>query len=269
MAITNCLNFGNPKRPEVFHQFREAVGGMADACKALGTPVTGGNVSFYNESPTGTVFPTPTIGMVGLLEDVDQVTPSGFVSAGDSIVLLGECTAELGASEYLSRIHSITAGAPPACDLDAERRLIDALHATIQQGLVRSAHDVSDGGLAVALAECCIGNRVAILGASIDLSSWDGLPLRALLFGEAQGRVIVSTDRPNDVERVAQSHGVPARVIGRVTEDGAPLSIRVGAREFSGNTRSLAAAFHEAIPRLMTRVATAAESPDTALASSA
>jgi phosphoribosylformylglycinamidine synthase len=269
MAITNCLNFGNPKRPEVFHQFREAVAGMADACKALGTPVTGGNVSFYNESPTGAVFPTPTIGMVGLLEDVDQVTPSGFVSPGDSIVLLGECTAELGASEYLSRIHGITAGAPPACDLDAERRLIDALHASIQQGLVRSAHDVSDGGLAVALAECCIGNRAAILGASIDLSSWDGLPLRALLFGEAQGRVIVSTDRPNDVERVAQSHGVSARVIGRVTEDGAPLSIRVGAREFSGNTRSLAEAFHEAIPRLMSRVATAAESPDTALASSA
>ena len=269
MAITNCLNFGNPRRPEVFHQFREAVGGMAEACTALGTPVTGGNVSFYNESPTGAVFPTPTIGMVGLIEDVDQVTPSGFVGAGHSIVLLGECTAELGASEYLSRIHGTTAGAPPACDLDAERRLIDALHAAIQQGLVRSAHDVSDGGLAVALAECCIGNRATILGASIDLSSWDGLPLRALLFGEAQGRVIISTDRPNDVERVAQSHRVPARVIGRVTEEGAPFSIRVGAHEFSGNTRSLAAAFHEAIPRLMTRVATAAETPDTALASSA
>ncbi|MGH7713653.1 MAG: AIR synthase-related protein, partial [Gemmatimonadaceae bacterium] len=100
MAITNCLNFGNPTRAEVFYQFREAVRGMAEACTALGTPVTGGNVSFYNESPTGAVFPTPTVGMVGLLEDVDQITPSGFVTAGDAIVLLGECTAELGASEY-------------------------------------------------------------------------------------------------------------------------------------------------------------------------
>ncbi len=269
MAITNCLNFGNPKRPEVFHQFREAVRGMAEACTALGTPVTGGNVSFYNESPTGAVLPTPTVGMVGLLEDVDHVTPSGFVGAGDAVVLLGECTAELGASEYLSRIHGITAGSPPACDLDAERRLIDALRAAIQLRFVRSAHDVSDGGLAVALAECCIGNRNALLGATIDLSGWDGLPLRALLFGEAQGRVVVSTDRPDDVESVARSHGVPARVVGRVTAAGTPLTIRIAAREFSGDTRRLAATFHEAIPRLMTRVATAAETPDLALAPSA
>jgi phosphoribosylformylglycinamidine synthase len=264
MAITNCLNFGNPRRPEVFFQFREAVRGMGEACSALGTPVTGGNVSFYNESPTGAVFPTPTIGMVGLLEDIDQVTPSGFVAAGDAIVLLGECTAELGASEYLSRIHGLTVGAPPACDIATERRLIDALHAAIQQGVVRSAHDVSDGGLAVALAEACIGNRQALLSAAVDLSSWDGLPLRALLFGEAQGRVVVSSDRPNEVERIARQHGVSARVIGRVTAAGAPFTLRVGAREFTGDIARLAAAFHEAIPRLMSRVATAAEAAEPA-----
>ncbi len=266
MAITNCLNFGNPKRPEVFYQFREAVGGMADACAALGTPVTGGNVSFYNESPAGAVFPTPTIGMVGLIDDVDTVTPSGFFAAGHAIVLLGECTAELGASEYLSRIHGVTAGEPPACDLQGERKLIDALLAIIQAGAAQSAHDVSDGGLAVALAECCIGERTAPLSAAIDLSGWDGLPLRALLFGEAQGRVIVSTDRPAEVERIANAHGVPARVIGRVVAAEAPFTIRVGAQEFIGDTHRLAAAFHDAIARLMTRVATAAETPEGAAA---
>src|SRR4051812_42720207 len=117
MAITNCLNFGNPKRPEVFFQFREAVGGMGDACRVLGTPVTGGNVSLYNESPTGAVYPTPVVGMVGLLDDVSHATRSTFAADGDAIVLLGEPTSELGASEYLSRIHGVVAGSPPRCDL--------------------------------------------------------------------------------------------------------------------------------------------------------
>jgi phosphoribosylformylglycinamidine synthase len=196
-----------------------------------------------------------------LIDDVDTATPSGFVAAGHAIVLLGECTGELGASEYLSRIHGATMGQPPVCDLQAERRLIDALLAIIQAGAAQSAHDVSDGGLAVALAECCIGERNNPLSAAIDLSGWDGLPLRALLFGEAQSRVIVSTDQPADVERIANAHGVPARVIGRVMTSETPFTIRVGAREFAADTRRFAAAFHEAIPRLMTRVATAAETP--------
>src|SRR5687767_11732457 len=127
LAITNCLNFGNPRRPEVFFQFREAVGGMADACEALGTPVTGGNVSLYNESPNGAVYPTPVIGMVGLIDDIDHVTRATFQTPGDAIVLLGEPTDELGGSEYLARIHGVTAGAPPPCDLAAGRRLIHAL----------------------------------------------------------------------------------------------------------------------------------------------
>lgn len=264
MAITNCLNFGNPKRPEVFHQFKEAVAGMAEACTALGTPVTGGNVSFYNESPGGAVFPTPTIGMVGLIEDIDAITPSGFVKAGHVIVLLGDCTSELGASEYISRIHGVTAGPPPRCDMQAERRLVDALLEIIASGAAQSAHDVSDGGLAVALAECCIGEKNHAFSATIDLSGWDGLPLRALLFGEAQARVIISSERPAEAERIAAAHGVPARAIGRVTSRDAAFSIRVGAREFSVETTRLAAAFHEAIPRLMTRVAAAAASPDDA-----
>ena len=187
MAITNCLNFGNPRRPEVFFQFREAVGGMADACEALGTPVTGGNVSLYNESPSGAVFPTPVIGMVGLIDDLDHVTRATFRTAGDTIVLLGEPTAEIGGSEYLSRIHGVTAGAPPRCDLAAERALIDALLEAIRAGVVSSAHDCSDGGLATALAECAMANRERTLSATVDLTSWSALPARALLFGEAQG----------------------------------------------------------------------------------
>jgi phosphoribosylformylglycinamidine synthase subunit PurL len=257
LAITNCLNFGNPKRPEVFFQFREAVRGMGEACEALGTPVTGGNVSFYNESPTGAVFPTPTVGMVGLIEDLDHVTGSGFVAENDAILLLGDCTAELGASEYLSRIHGITAGAPPACDLEAERRLIDALHAAIAAGVVHSAHDVSDGGLAVALAEACMGDRARPMSAAVDLSGWDGLPPAALLFGEAQGRVIVSSDRAPEVLRIAGEHGVPVRVVGKVLGANTPFSIRIGAREFSSDVERLARAFHDAIPQQMTRVAIA------------
>jgi phosphoribosylformylglycinamidine synthase subunit PurL len=137
--------------------------------------------------------------------------------------------------------------------------LIDALHAAIQQGVVHSAHDISDGGIAVALAECCIGDQQSLVSATADLSGWDGLPLRALLFGEAQGRVIISTDRANEVERIAQSHGVAARVIGRVMPASAPFTLRVGAHEYAGDVGRLAAAFHDAIPRLMSRIATAAE----------
>ena len=134
LAITNCLNFGNPTKPAVYYQLREAIRGIGDACAALGTPVTGGNVSLYNESSTGAVFPTPVIGMIGLIDDLDHVTRSTFANDGDAIVLLGKSTAELGASEYLARIHGVTAGAPPACDLAAEKSLIDALLEAIRGG---------------------------------------------------------------------------------------------------------------------------------------
>ena len=265
MAITNCLNFGNPKRPEVFFQFREAVGGMAEACEALGTPVTGGNVSLYNESPSGAVFPTPVIGMVGVADDVDHVTRATFQQAGDAIVLLGEQTPELGASEYLARIHGVTAGAPPKCDLQAERRLIDALLEAIRTGAVSSAHDCSDGGLAVALAESAMASREQRFSATVNLTSWSGISKRALLFGEAQARVVVSTESPADIERIAAAHGVPARRIGVVEAPDRPFRIQYEGGQLIAPMEQLANAYHNAIPSIMTRVAVA----DDALAADA
>lgn len=263
MAITNCLNFGNPKKPEVFFQFREAVAGMGEACSALGTPVTGGNVSFYNESPISAVFPTPTVGMVGLLDDVSRATRATFATPGDAIVLLGDCTDELGASEYLARIHGLTIGAPPRCDLEAERRLIDVLLSCIDAGHVVSAHDCSDGGLAVALAECAMMDRPARLGVEADLSAWASLPARALLFGEAQGRVIVSTGSPEAVLATAARAHVPARVIGTVGASDGRFRVRYAGGMLDTTVATLAEAFHDAIPRIMTRVAVATAEPAT------
>ncbi len=251
MAITNNLNFGNPKRPEVYFQLREAVRGMGEACRALGTPVTGGNVSLYNENPRGAVFPTPVVGMIGLLDSVAHVTRANFQNEHDSIVLLGEPTAHIGASEYLARIHGVTAGSPPPCDLDAEKQLIDALLEAIQGGVVSSAHDCADGGLAVALAECCIMDRNHERGAKIDLTHWKELPTRALLFGEAQARAVVSTAMPDTVISIARKHGVPARIIGQVGALGSKLQITTGTGTFDASLDRLDEAYHEAIPKIM------------------
>jgi phosphoribosylformylglycinamidine synthase II len=255
MAITNNLNFGNPKRPEVYFQLREAVRGMGEACLALGTPVTGGNVSLYNENPTGAVFPTPVVGMVGLIDSLAHITRSHFQEEHDTIVLLGEPTAHLGASEYLARVHGMMAGPPPACDLVGERALIDAVLEAIQGGVVRSAHDCSDGGLAVALAECCIMERGAQFGAAIDLRHWADLPTRALLFGEAQGRIVVSTNMPHTVLSIAAKHGVAALVIGQVRALGDPMQITTAAVELRAPLTDLDDAYHETIPRMMSQAA--------------
>jgi phosphoribosylformylglycinamidine synthase subunit PurL len=251
MAITNCLNFGNPKRPEVFFQFREAVRGMGEACLALGTPVTGGNVSFYNENPHGAVHPTPVVGMVGLIDSLKHITPSGFTTAGDGIVLLGDPTDELGGSEYLARVHDVVAGAPPRCDLAGEKALIEALLESIRGGAVRSAHDCSEGGLAIALAECCVANADAMLGAEVELSAWSGLPVRALLFGEAQGRALVSSATPQRVVEIARRHGVPARLIGHVRPPEQALTIRIGERLHRAPLDLLARAYHDTLPAIM------------------
>ena len=251
MAITNCLNFGNPKKPEVFFQFREAVAGMGEACIALGTPVTGGNVSFYNENPGGAVYPTPVIGMVGLIDSLDHVTRSTFRRVGDTIILFGTPTAELGGSEYLAHIHRVVAGPPPDCDPAFERKVIDALLECIQAGHVASAHDCSDGGLAVALAECAMADRENPYGADVDLSLWSALPLRALLFGEAQGRIILSTSLPASVLAIANKAGIPARSIGVVTDANKGLRFKVDASTFTARVAKLAEAYHEAIPRIM------------------
>jgi phosphoribosylformylglycinamidine synthase II len=251
MAITNCLNFGNPKNPETFFMFREAVLGMGDACRALGTPVTGGNVSLYNESPAGAVYPTPIIGMVGVLDDIDHATGNRFTTPGDAIVLLGAPTDELGGSEYLLTVHGEVCGAPPACDPAAEGRLIEALLAAIRAGIVRAAHDVSDGGLAVALAESAIGDRVHPVGVDVSLSDWANLDPRALLFGEGQGRVVVATASPESVLRLAEEHGVPARRIGTVTLASAGFRIRTAEHVLACDVAPLVAAYHDAIPALM------------------
>jgi phosphoribosylformylglycinamidine synthase len=253
MAITNNLNFGNPKRPEVYFQLREAVRGIGEACEALGTPVTGGNVSLYNENPRGAVFPTPVIGMVGLVDSVAHVTRAHFQETHDTIVLLGEPTGHIGASEYLARIHGITAGSPPECDLTAEHNLIEALLEAIQGGVVTSAHDCADGGLAVALAECCIMDRNAQRGAAVDLSHWKEFPQRALLFGEAQARVIVSTNMPDTLISIARKHSVPARVIGHVGPLGAPLQISIGTTRLEASLERLDDVYHESIPRIMSQ----------------
>jgi len=264
MAITNNLNFGNPKRPEVYFQLREAVAGMKEACEALGTPVTGGNVSLYNENPTGAVYPTPVIGMVGLVDSLAHITRSAFSTPGDAIVLLGENSDELGGSEYLARIHGEVAGRPPRCDLPRERALIAALLEAIRDGTVRSAHDCADGGLAIALAECVMMERAQPTSARVDLSPWKSLPRRALLFGEAQGRVVLSTPDPVAVLAIATRHGVPARTIGEVTAASAPFTIAFGEATLTVAVSALADAYHEAIPRVMSRTASA---QDVALAS--
>jgi phosphoribosylformylglycinamidine synthase len=175
-----------------------------------------------------------------------------FTTAGDSIVLLGKPTDELGGSEYLARVHGIVGGAPPRCDLSAEKQLIEALLAAIESAHVHSAHDVSDGGFAVALAESCIANRDAQFGATVDLSGFKGIPARALLFGEGQGRVIVSTSSPDKVLGIAQKHGVPAAVIGTVTA-GKMLVIATADVKLEASLADLDDDYFETIPRIMSK----------------
>jgi len=259
MAITNCLNFGNPRRPEVFFQLSEAIAGIGEACTALSTPVTGGNVSLYNESPTGAVYPTPVIGMVGLVADIDHVTRSEFNAEGNAIVLFGDCSGELGGSEYLAHIHGLVAGHPPVCDLEKERAAIDALIECIQKGHVTSAHDCSDGGLAVALAECCMMNAEREHGADADLRFASDIPSRAVLFGEAQARFVLSTGSVSEVLTIAAARNVPARQIGTVQHRDAGLRVRTSDNELVADIGALADAYHGAIPAIMSRAALATD----------
>jgi phosphoribosylformylglycinamidine synthase len=215
-AITDCLNFGSPEKPEVFWTFFESVRGMADACKAFGVPVISGNVSFYNESFGNPIYPTPTVGLVGVLEDASKRVTMEFKDAGDVIVLLGETADELGGSEYLSVVHGVIAGAPPALVIEDELAIHRALLDAIEAGLVKSAHDCSEGGIAVALAECAI---VSGLGANVELD--DDLDAVASLFSETQGRIVL-TCADADAEALTDllvSHGVPFSVIGEVIGD--------------------------------------------------
>jgi phosphoribosylformylglycinamidine synthase subunit PurL len=189
LAITNCLNFGNPYKPQIYYQFKEACAGMGEACNVFNTPVTGGNVSFYNENPDGAVYPTPVIGMLGLIEDVKHITTSHFKQDGDLVFLLGPNRNEINGSEYLSTIHGIVGGDAPYLDLEEEHALHRGVLALIRAGYVQSAHDISDGGLAIALAESCICGESA-LGATIKV--FDKMRHDALYFGESQSRIVLS-----------------------------------------------------------------------------
>jgi phosphoribosylformylglycinamidine synthase subunit PurL len=193
LGVTNCLNFGNPYKPEVYWQFAQAIAGMGEACRHFDTPVTGGNVSFYNESPETAVYPTPTIGMVGLVEDLKHITTSYFKDEGDVIYLLGEDKEELGGSEYAKVIHNKVAGEPPQINLDEEKKLQDTLLNLIRRGLIKSAHDISEGGIVSAIAECCIINQEEQIGCEVEI------PIKSRkdfsLFSESQSRIIISISK--------------------------------------------------------------------------
>jgi phosphoribosylformylglycinamidine synthase subunit PurL len=250
IAATNCLNFGSPEKPEVMWQFSETIDGLAEACNALGTPITGGNVSFYNETLGKSIYPTPVIGVLGVLEDASHVLKIAFRNEGDIIILLDGSTSSVGASgaadcahsgthrefsssEYSKSLACIVAGEPPAIDLAAEKRLQDCLVALAAQGVVQSAHDISDGGLAVTLAESCfasapnasssvgVQHAAPLLGAVANLGD-DSLPSEAAVFGECGARAVVSVSPAKlaGVLEIARQYKVAARELGHVTRDG-------------------------------------------------
>jgi phosphoribosylformylglycinamidine synthase II len=255
LGITNCLNFGNPEKPEVFFQFREACRGIADACRAFGTPVTGGNVSFYNESPSGAIDPTPVIGMLGLLANVEDRVASYFDSPQDEVFILGQTSGILGGSTYWAEVCDFVGGDAPGTDLDAELRLQRFLVAAAERRLLRSAHDCSEGGLAVALAEAVIGGPYVpgSLGASLDLSGYaPDVPMDGLLFGEDGARAVVSCSQASarPLIALADQHGVPVFRAGLV-ESAGTLELQVGPHLFSWSTEALRRIYFDAIPRRM------------------
>lgn len=216
LAVTDCLNFGNPMKPEVFWQFRKCVEGIRDACLKFDTPVTGGNVSFYNESPDGAVDPTPTIGMAGLIEGREPVT-SFFKEEGDVILFLGHMREELGGTEFLKVIHGKKDGLPPRLDLEEAFRFNATVLTLAERGLLRSAHDLSEGGLAIAVAESAMGGPGPGRGAEIEFEA-AGLSREAILFGEPQSCAVVSVAKNKlvETERILKDLGFPYKVIGRV-----------------------------------------------------
>ncbi|MDA0379421.1 MAG: phosphoribosylformylglycinamidine synthase subunit PurL [Bacteroidetes bacterium] len=255
VAITNCLNFGNPYKPEVYWVFKEAVGGMGDACRRLGTPVTGGNVSFYNESPDGAVFPPPTIGMLGVIDHVEtETTTFPFKEAGDVILELHPASrrhAGLDGSEYLATVHGRTEGDAPAFDLDEEAAVQEACLSLIRKGWVRSAHDVSDGGLLVALAEMSLASNG--FGADIQLPE-DGGRLDEKLYSEAQSRIILSAapDWAARIERALAGGPVSVTRVGTVTRGA--FYVRLGERVLVDTApATLQDIYEQAIPKKMAK----------------
>jgi phosphoribosylformylglycinamidine synthase subunit PurL len=272
LGVTDNLNYANPHNPELFWQLKESVRGLADACRAFNAPVTGGNCSLYNQHPAGPIDPTPTIAMVGLIEKPEHITTQWFKDEGDAIILLGRLVDTndpllgLGGSAYLQRIHGLKTGTPPRCDLAHGKELHLALRALICSGVVKSAHDCSEGGLAVALAESCLSQQIArgtprLIGAQIELTPMTGsaaaapetAPARldALLFGESQGRIIISVAAVNTAKVLAQAKilGVTAMHLGTVS--GTTLDIKTAGTTLSCDVSELYDLWWNAIARAM------------------
>jgi phosphoribosylformylglycinamidine synthase subunit PurL len=251
LALTNCLNFGSPERPEVMWQFSEVVDGMSEACAVFGTPVTGGNVSFYNETDGRGIAPTPVIGMVGLVEDPRHITTQWFKQEDRAIILLGSTGNDLGASCYALAMLGAIEGSVPRLDLNLERRVQNACLKITQAGLVESAHDCSDGGLAVAIAESCFSSyRREAIGCDVNL---DGdLSAAALLFAETPSRIVLSAPNSNvdKIVDIAREHEVPAAVIGRT--GGERLTVAVnGGRVIDRDIREVESAWRDVLPRML------------------
>jgi len=247
LAITDNLNFGSPEKPEVFWQMEKAVDGMAEACRVLDTPVIGGNVSLYNENTKGAIYPTPVVGMVGLVHDTDHITTQEFKAEGDVIFLLGETKAEIGGSEFQYAVHGVTEGRPPELDLAVEKKLQATVLGAIQGGLVASAHDLSEGGLAAALAEAGFGRG---LGAEVTFGT--NLRPDLALFSESQSRILLtaSADKADQLATFAEAAGVPVQRLGTVGGD--RLKVSVGSHDaIDASVADLRAAWSTAIPKHM------------------
>ncbi|MBI5144761.1 MAG: phosphoribosylformylglycinamidine synthase subunit PurL [Candidatus Omnitrophica bacterium] len=248
-AVTDCLNFGNPKKPERFWQFKQCVEGIASICQVFNLPVVSGNVSFYNESPQGTIFPTPAIGMVGIVNDMKKVCTQYFKKENQNIILLGICKEELGGSEYLKEIHQLVKGDAPELDLFLEQAVQATAKEAIKKGLVSSAHDCAEGGLALALAECCISHKENMVGAMIDNLNFD-IRKDALLFGESQSRIILSCSKYSvaKIRQIAGKYRAPLRIIGKT--GGRHLVILNGKRKIINlPLEDLATEWYKSLPR--------------------
>ncbi len=218
VGVTNCLNFGNPEKPEIMWQFKETIQGIAQACRIFDIPITGGNVSFYNDTEGVSIYPTPVLGVVGLVDDISMVTGPGFKDEEEILILLGENKEELGASEYVKSIHKKEMGIPPQIDLEQEKRIQEFCLEIISSGLVESAHDVSEGGLACCLAESSFLSRTNI-GLKVDMK--DEMRSDALLFGETQSRIVITSKDQNHqkILDLAKDRQIQAAVIGKTGGD--------------------------------------------------
>jgi phosphoribosylformylglycinamidine synthase subunit PurL len=246
LGLTDCLNFGNPEKPDIFWQFEKAVDGMSEACRELGTPVIGGNVSLYNETNGEAVYPTPVVGMVGLIHDTAHITTQTFKNEGDVIFLLGETKAEIGGSEYQKQMQGSISGRPPVLDLAVERTLQKTVLSAIQQGWVASAHDLAEGGLAVALVESAAPGLGAVV-------NWEtALRPDIALFSESQSRILLSVKPENaaEVRGIVQANGIACTELGIVTGDEIKITVN-GRNVVSEALSELKTAWKDAIPCLM------------------